>query len=333
MTSAMAIHDNTEKTIFERLGARLREYVFADAKLKLLALLVVLVIWFSVAGQTRQAAPITIQNVAVSLDSLPAQFAVTSTDPTEVSVTVQGPEDLLRELRIAVATRSSDMMAHADLTTLTEGVQLARLTVRGLPDGVTLRKIEPDSVRVTLDPIRTKVVKVEPRFAGSLPDGYKLTSAKTDPETVTLSGPQSVLDTIDKVTTTTMSLNNRTGSFEEPVDVDITATDILVRERLVLRVQIAEDQGTKKFVVPVTVEGAEGLGVMPTFFEPATVTVTLKGPMPALLRITERDIVAAIPATSNANRATATPQITVSGPMAPRVEVENVSPASVRVKR
>lgn len=196
----MPIHDRTEKSIRERLGARLREYLFADAKLKLLALLVVLVIWFSVAGQTRQVAPITIQNVAVSLDSLPPQYAVTSTDPTEVSVTVQGPEDQLRELRIAVATRSSDMMAHADLASLTEGVQLARLTVKGLPDGVTLKKIEPDSVRVTLDPIRTKVVKVEPRFAGSLPDGYKLTSAKTDPETVTLSGPQTILDTIDKVT-------------------------------------------------------------------------------------------------------------------------------------
>ena len=329
----MPIHDRTEKSIRDRLGARLREYLFADAKLKLLALLVVLVIWFSVAGQTRQVAPITIQNVAVSLDSLPPQYAVTSTDPTEVSVTVQGPEDQLRELRIAVATRSSDMMAHADLANLTEGVQLARLTVKGLPDGVTLKKIEPDSVRVTLDPIRTKVVKVEPRFAGSLPDGYKLTSAKTEPEAVTLSGPQTILDTIDKVTTTTVSLNNRTASFDEPVDVDITGNDILVREPLKLRVEIAEDQGTRKFVVPVTVEGADGSDLTPMLFEPVTVTVTLKGPMPALLRISERDIVAAVPGTGNANRTSATPQITVSGPMAPRVEVESVSPASVRVKK
>ena len=62
-------------------------------------------------------------------------------------------------------------------------------------------------------------------------------------------------------------------------------------------------------------------------------TVTLKGPMPALLRISERDIVAAVPGTGNANRTSVTPQITVSGPMAPRVEVENVSPAAVRVKK
>lgn len=328
----MPIHDKTEKSIRERIGARLRDYVFADAKLKLLALLVVLVIWFSVAGQTRQAAPITIQNVAVSLDSLPPQFAVTSTDPTEVSVTVQGPEDQLRELRIAVATRSSDMMAHADLSSLTEGVQLARLTVQGLPSGVTLKKIEPDSVRVTLDPIRTKLVPVEPRFAGTLPQGYKLTAATTEPQTVTLSGPQSILDTVDKVTTTTVSLNNRTASFEEPVDVDISGTDIMVRDRLVLRVQIAEDQGTRKFVVPVTVDGGDGESAMFTL-EPSTVTVTLKGPMPALLRITEADILAAIPGSGNTNRTTLTPQITVSGPMAPRVEVESVSPASVRVKR
>ncbi|MBK6426857.1 MAG: hypothetical protein IPF82_11880 [Blastocatellia bacterium] len=328
----MATNDKTERTLSARLMARLRDYFFADVKLKLLALLVVLVIWFSVAGQTRQAAPITIQNVAVTLDSLPAQYAVTSTDPTEVSVTVQGPEDLLRELRIAVATRSSDMMAHADLSKLTEGVQLARLTVRGLPDGVSLKKIEPDSVRVTLDPIRTKVVAVEPRFAGTLPDGYKLTAATTEPQLVTLSGPQTILDTIDKVTTTTVSLNNRTASFDEPVDVDISTGDILVRDRVVLKVQIAEDQGTRKFTVPVTIEGGDGVTGAPTF-EPATVTVTLKGPMPALLRITELDIVATISGSGNVNRTSVTPQITVSGPMAPRVEVESVSPAAVRVKK
>jgi len=326
------IHDKPTKSIRDRIGASLSDYLFADAKLKLLALLVVLVIWFSVAGQTRQAAPITIQNVAVTLDSLPPQFAVTSSDPTEVSVTVQGPEDQLRELRIAVATRSSDMVAHADLANLTEGVQLARLTVRGLPPGVTLRKIEPDSVRVTLDPIRTKLVPVEPRFAGTLPEGYKLTAAVTEPQSVTLSGPQSILDTIDKLTTTTVSLNNRTSSFEEPVDVDITGTDVLVRDRLVLRVQIAEDQGTRKFVVPVTPDAGDTLAGTTTF-EPATVTVTLKGSMPALLRISESDIVAAMPSSPNANRTTVTPLITVSGPWAPRVEVESVSPASVRVRR
>lgn len=328
----MATNDKNERSLRERLGSRIRDYFIADAKLKLLALLVVLVIWFSVAGQTRQVAPITIQNVAVSLDSLPAQFAVTSTDPTEVSVTVQGPEDMLRELRIAVATRSSDMMAHADLSSLTEGVQLARLTVQGLPSGVSLKKIEPDSVRVTLDPIRTKLVPVDPRFAGSLPPGYKLTGATTDPQTVTLSGPQSILDSIDRVTTTTVSLNNRTASFEEPVDVDISGNEILVRDRLILRVQISEDQGTRKFEVPVTHESGDGSGLGMTF-EPSTVTVTLKGPMPALLRITEADIIALIPGSANANKTSVTPQITVSGPMAPRVEVESVSPASVRVKK
>jgi len=322
----------TDTSPKDGLRARLREYLFADARLKLLALMIVLVIWFSVAGQTRQAAPITIQNVAVSLDNLPSQLAVTSTEPADVSITVQGPEDQLRELRIAVATRSSDLVAHADLATLTEGVQLARLSVRGLPDGVSLKKIEPDSIRVTLDPIRTREVPVEPRFAGTLPEGYKLTSATTEPATVTLSGPQSVLDTIDKLTTTTVSLNNRTASFDEPVDVDITGSDILVKNKVILHVQIAEDQGTRKFTVPVRMDGGDA-ALMPPSLEPATVTVTLKGPMPALLQIRDSDVAATIPAGTNVNRNAATPLITVSGPWAPRVEVENVSPATVRIRR
>ena len=125
----MATNDKTERTLSARLMARLRDYFFADVKLKLLALLVVLVIWFSVAGQTRQAAPITIQNVAVTLYSLPAQYVVTSTDPTEVSVTVQCPEDRLRELRIAALTRSSDRRAHADLSKLWQCIPRSTLPV------------------------------------------------------------------------------------------------------------------------------------------------------------------------------------------------------------
>lgn len=310
-----------------RVMTRIRSYLFEDAQLKLLALLIVTVIWLSVAGQTRNA-PVKIHNVDVTLENVPPQLAVTSTDPTQVSVTITGPEDELRELRFEVATQSSDLIAIANLNDLKEGVQLARLSVRGLPDGVTLLRVDPDTVRVTLDPIRTREVPVEPRFAGSLPEGYKLTGAYTEPATVTLSGPESVISKIDKVTTTTVSLNNRYGSFAEPVDIDITGTDVLVRDRPILHVTIQEDIGTRTFTVPITVQGSDGGQV-----EPQSVMVTLKGPVPALNSLAPTDVAATIAPSGGAARQNIVPQIQISGPNAPSLEVEKVQPQSVRWRR
>src|SRR5690349_6655643 len=105
----MAQTRGEKQSFLSGVRERVRHYLFDDSQLKLLALLIVVVIWFSVAGQTRVSAPITIHNVDVKLDNPPAQFAVTSSDPAQVDIEVQGPEDVLRELRISAATRTSDL--------------------------------------------------------------------------------------------------------------------------------------------------------------------------------------------------------------------------------
>lgn len=322
-----SMHDEQQETIWRRLVNRLRGYAVNDLKIKLLALLIVGVIWFSVAGQTSPSTPITISNVDVMLDNPPPQFAVTSSSPSQVKLKVQGPEDVLRELRIAASTRSGDLVAYADLSTFREGgVQIAQLKVRGLPDEVNLREIEPATVRVTLDPIDTKRVDVEPRLIGSVPDGYKLTSAYVEPESVVLRGPKNLLETIEEVATTTVSLNNRTESFSRPVEVDVTGSDIAVEGSVVLHVRIEEDYGTKEFTVPISQSGDGQV-------EPGTVTVTLRGPFPALNQIRPSDITAIVQPQGESRRQSLAPQIEVSGPAAPRVEVESVSPQQVVWRR
>src|SRR5262249_13190407 len=158
-------------------------------------------------------APIKIHNLDVTLEHVPPGLAVVGTDPPQVNVTIEGPDDQLRELRFEVATQSSDLGAFADLTNLKEGLQKAPLSVRGLPDGLQMSQVEPDKVQVTLDRILSKEVTVEPRFAGSQPDGYKIVGVRVEPDVVTVTGPESVVNKIEKVTTTTVSLNSQTKTF------------------------------------------------------------------------------------------------------------------------
>src|SRR3954470_25042246 len=124
------------ESLRRRTLSRVRRYLFEDARLKVLALLIVTVIWFSVVGQTRNGDPVQLRNLVVTLANVPPGLAVTEADRNPATVTVEGPDDLLRELRFEVATQSTDLAAYADLSNLKEGVQVARLDVRGLPDGV-----------------------------------------------------------------------------------------------------------------------------------------------------------------------------------------------------
>ena len=319
--------ERAQETLRQRVSERLRGILLDDLQLKLLALLIVGVIWFSVAGQSQQSAPITIPNVDVVLDNPPANLAVTSSIPTQVKIKVEGPDDVLREMRIAASTRSSDLYARADLSSFREGgVQIAPLQIVGLPDGVTLREIDEPTVRVTFDLLDTESVKVEPRIVGKVPDGYKITGLYVNPEYVTIRGPRSVLDAIEELPTTTVSLNGRTESFERPVEIDITSSDVTVLESVVVGVRIEEDYGTREFTVPVTASGGDQV-------EPGSVTVVLRGPIPALNQISAANITAVVQPSGEGARQSVAPQIEVSGPVAPRVEVESVRPQTVRWRR
>jgi hypothetical protein len=310
-----------------RALGRARRYIVEDAKLKVLALLIVTVIWFSVAGQTRTGAPVPIRNLVVTLANVPPGLAVTDTDHTQATIMVEGPDDLLRELRFEVATQSTDLAAYADLTNLKEGVQVARLEVRGLPDGVTLRHVDPEAVRVTLDQIVTREFEVDPRFAGALPGGYKLSSIESDPPTVHLTGPTSFLDKIEKVPTTTVSLSNRTESFSEPVNL-VVGEDIAVDRQPTLHVTIEANSSTRSFVVPVTLEpNLNGES------DPQAVMVTLRGPVPALSAIRVEDITATVGGAAAGRGESVAPIIHVGGTDAWRVEVDRIQPGTVRVKR
>lgn len=316
------------KSPLQMLRAKVREYLLEDMQLKLLAVLITFFIWFSVAGQTKQSEPITIRNVDVSLDNTPPGLAITSNDPGQISFRVKGPEDLLRELRIATATRSSDLMAHADLTSEQEGIRLVRLTIQGLPDGLTVQDIDPPVVRVTLEPLISKQVPVEPTFAGSPPFGYKFTGAQAVPEVVTLVGPASFLNAVEKATTTTVSLTNRTAPFVEIVQIDITAPDVTVREAVSIRVQIEEDIGSKTITIPILVPETAG-GVV----DPGTVDVTITGPIVALRQINEANVSATIAPDVAGGRQSLTPFVAISGPIASRVQVARVTPERVKWRK
>ena len=215
----------------------LRKIFVEDWKLKLLALAITLGLWFLV---TEQQTPVTRRFGGVLVNFQPPKGMQISNDPRdEIELTLSGPK---RELEHLSARDLTAAVSIADHVAGERGIPLTTDRVKiDLPAGVRIVNIEPRTVTVTLEPLVERELAVEPRLEGRLPEGCALKNVTVSPEKVTVRGPASRLNELQKAPTETISLQGRCESFSAPqTAIDIPDRTIEVLENLVdVRVEIS----------------------------------------------------------------------------------------------
>lgn len=179
-----------------------------------------------------------------NIDSIP--FSVISGYNTTVSVTVSGKRADLRSLK------ASDINAWADVGFVTTaGIYTVPIHV-SLPGGLTQTSLSADSIRVYLDNTVTVTVPVEVEMTDwVLDNAYELGDATTNPASISVSGPETVLNTVSCAKasvalghiTNTMTLSGRLTLVDEngerisnpyvkmaTENVDVTVPVYMVRE-------------------------------------------------------------------------------------------------------
>lgn len=249
----------------------LREVLFEDWGLKLLALAVALGLWYAV---TSQSAPVTIRLRGVQLFFLRPEDVEIGNEPREeVEVTLQGRSSELNELVMR------NLVATVDVSRYKLGERVVRLTPdnvsMNLPEGVRIEKIEPNNVALRLEPRVEREVEVEPRLEGKSPKGFEVLGVQVSPLRVRVRGPESRVRAIEKAPTETISLEGQTETLTLPqtaidiLDQRITALDAVVG----VRVEIGEERIERRFEgvnVRVPLDGGERP-------QPARVSVLLRG--------------------------------------------------------
>ncbi len=208
----------------------LRKIFVEDWKLKLLALGITLGLWFVV---TEQETAVTRRFRGVPLIFQPPDGMQISNDPRdEIELTLSGPKHELERLSvrdIATAVEIADRSPGERTVPLTKD----RVKV-DLPESVRIVGIEPRTVTVRLEPQLERELEVEPRFEGRLPEGCALENVVVSPKKVTVRGPASRVNELEKAPTETISLQGRCESFSAPqTAIDIPDRRIEVLETLV----------------------------------------------------------------------------------------------------
>lgn len=245
----------------------LRRVFLEDWSLKLLSLAIAVVLWLLVTGQNQ---PVT-AHVNVQLNFIrPQSLEISNDPPRTVDVMLTGSRNKLDDLT------SLDLVATVDISDQSAGERVLRLADKvqiTLPQGIKVDGFQPSAIRIDLEPIVDRQIAVEPKLEGKPPEGFEVYAVHPGKGSVTVRGPASRVNAIQKVTTETIWLAGRKESFTASnlaIDVPDPKVDLL--EPIVsFDIQIGEARKERNFS-GVNVSTSDGGKV-----QPATTSVTLSG--------------------------------------------------------
>jgi len=305
-----------------RLFHRLRHARVENKGLKALSLALA-VLLFIISRQP--VIDLRLVGVPIEYRGLSSGVKIVGAAEQTVSVRLSGPRDVVRSLG------PNQLLVIADLSGKEPGERVVQLKVDEsfLPDNVKVMQIEPSSIRIKLELGMSKLVRIEAQFNGRVVEGREIYSVELDPREVEIEGPQSVVSKMESVLTEIVNLDGRDSDFRTSVEVEIPQDSLRVKTpgRIGLSVKIGEERLLRRFAgAPVQWIDRTATGWLLT----KTVRLEIFGPKSAVEALREDDLRVEVKTASLPPSVTSlTPRVQLP----PNVEIRNIIPREVKVKR
>lgn len=186
---------------------------FRKKALHLWAIGIALVLWLQVHGQGQGSVSM---DVPLQVTGLPQDMVVVNDLPDTVRVTISGLQTRLNELKVQDVHVPLDISGLEQPTVTERALNVADIR---LPSGMTVEKLQPDRIELSVDRIITREIPVQPRF-DELPEEWSAVMVVVEPATVRLSGPEIWLDALAEVKTEQVQPPLQKGPFEVKVRVE-----------------------------------------------------------------------------------------------------------------
>ena len=188
-------------------------WISNNATLKVVSLVLAIFTWFFVQRITSDWR--TINDVPLEVKAK-AGLTVLQTSASTVNVTVRGTREDVRQVSL------QDLSAVVDLT---GDEHRGQITVHLSPSSVRasrrVRVIEivPAEVTINVDEMIERDLPVKPQLGGELPPNLSVERVITEPETVKVKGPKTLLKRMASIATLPIDVTGRRTSFRERVEL------------------------------------------------------------------------------------------------------------------
>lgn len=193
---------------------RLRGYLFDHFFTKAFSLFFAVVVWFYVNTRSQ-----IVEELVVPVDyrGKSESLAFVGNPPDEVELRIRGREAALRVFDAASAAVVIDLSsARVGETVFNLGPNNFRL-----PADVEIGRIFPRTLNIRLEPVITKQVAVVPDVIGRPADGVRVKRVVLRPSRVTVRGPRSLLDGLERLRTLPLDLGGVRHTFSKKIGLDL----------------------------------------------------------------------------------------------------------------
>ncbi len=237
-----------------------------DWVLRFVSLVLAGVLWYLVGGEDKVAKNVLIP---VEIINLPRDLVISNQFKKQIEVTVNGPRSLILEMSKGEITRQVDL-SHATPGT---NVIINENDSIPVPRGVTVERIQPSTIILSLDKLVTKRFPIRPTITGKVPVDYKLIKVATDPNEISITGPNTVLGPFDVLTTKQIDIKGfkKTVQQQVPLDLSQEIIDLIGETSVTAHIRIGM-KTVKRVVkkVPITID----IDGIQQSVKPSQVTVT-----------------------------------------------------------
>jgi YbbR domain-containing protein len=200
----------------------LTDLVSKDLLLKFISLVLAIVLWYFVGGEDRVN-----KNVMIPIEiiNLPRDLVISNQFKKEIEVTVSGPRSLIMEMTNRAITRQ------VDLSAATPGTMVIQNDNDHIPvpRGVTVQRVQPSSIILSLDKLIQKKFPIRPKTVGKVAPGYYVKSLKMDPDVITITGPLTILSQFDELYTKAINLDGvkQSVQLQVPLELDPSIVELI----------------------------------------------------------------------------------------------------------
>jgi YbbR domain-containing protein len=212
--------------------------------------------------------------IPVNSEKIPEGLIITNGPLKGIEVHLRGSKSIIRTL--------SDLKIQytIDLSGVNIGIHIIPIHQARIPfpEGISILKINPDSITVKVENEIKKKLPVNISLTGKPARGFMVVGAEAKPKSVTLSGSEDTLGRMDKVSTKPINIKGLSSSFKKEVTLDLVENLKLVDSSKIIlaNVSIKERLATKTFD-HIPVQGNGSLYVY--HITPPIITIKVKGPV------------------------------------------------------
>jgi len=204
---------------------------FRNIGLKLLAVILAVLLWLTIAGEH-----VVERSVRVPLEfrNIPDVLEIVGNTPDTVDVRVRGSSALLSRMQ------PGEIVAVLDLGSARAGSRLFHIRTDEVraPFGVEVSQVIPSTLALELEKSARRQVPIVPATEGDPAPGFVIGRKTADPATVEIVGPESRVRQVTEATTEPVSIKDATSRVRDGVTAGVVDTSVRLVQPQVVQVTV-----------------------------------------------------------------------------------------------